>query len=522
MKEKEKNLSRFTQIVDNFINSLSEDEKEQLLNNIEEVLKEPERIAVDDWRNTHPDKLSCASDTYYVKLVNKILEELARNNLSQLPEGSTRLIAISCAAYLEDIVNGFGVWDAFRTLHREMYGTLLPFYDTASDEYMTDNVNIEDIQFIIWQSFSRCGIDEEIVYSPYSTGISTLSEIVYDILVDEFEKAPESKRIADYIDRNLGSRDYFQVRNVALWLNLDNPLTALPGLKRTVVQGFTEQMDKKNLPADVSNRVLYAVLVGHAWRPATGPLGNHTRYWLAAMARQRGLDKQATRLEEFTIRAAQSYRIVSRDKAHIILEDYSGENLAMRTDSMEKSFKLGNQEAFNTRLVNFGGEWLQDGIAFPVDKFTPSEKIGLDGMPPVAREFFNGIIDSHGGRQVFVFKNGTELDKFIANDKGILLEDLGPDDKNVVLFLSRTEFPMTMVDAAQFFKIPGNRKYSRKKTEIDGLSVLEYHLSDDVAKYIQDNNICPDMELYAYQGSEFGRKIMRENFRFYCGFYRNY
>ena len=66
-----------------------------------------------------------------------------------------KVMALSVAAYLEDLVNDFGVWNAFRNLYSDLYGSMLPFYNCDHEEYLTDNVNPEDLKFIVWQSFVK-------------------------------------------------------------------------------------------------------------------------------------------------------------------------------------------------------------------------------------------------------------------------------------------------------------------------------------------------------------------------------
>ena len=44
--------------------------------------------------------------------------------------------------------------------------------------------------------------------------------------------------------------------------------------------------------------------------------------------------------------------------------------------------------------------------------------------------------------------------------------------------------------------------------------------ADDVAAYIQENDMLPYANLNVSQGKEFGHKIVRENLRFLCGFSR--
>ena len=53
------------------------------------------------------------------------------------------------AAYFEDVISGMGIWRAFILTHKELYGKYLPFY-TPDDHYYDDEVNLEDVRFLLW------------------------------------------------------------------------------------------------------------------------------------------------------------------------------------------------------------------------------------------------------------------------------------------------------------------------------------------------------------------------------------
>lgn len=124
--------------------------------------------------------LKCGSDKYYADLATSLKMELMPFIMkTHLPDGALNECAFELTAYLEDLVSGIGVCDAIRKLHRSRYGVWLPFYDCEHEDYLLDNVNIEDMQFIIWQSISRCGISDEMIYSPVSEVVTSMADEVY-------------------------------------------------------------------------------------------------------------------------------------------------------------------------------------------------------------------------------------------------------------------------------------------------------------------------------------------------------
>ena len=73
-----------------------------------------------------------------------------------------------------------------------MYKSYLPFY-TLTDEYLPDEINVEDISFIQWTLLSRYAIFEEddvIIQNPHDPDLIEFSQKVYDVMDTAFEEAP--------------------------------------------------------------------------------------------------------------------------------------------------------------------------------------------------------------------------------------------------------------------------------------------------------------------------------------------
>ena len=143
------NIQNFADMIRQHLNSLSDEDLSCPLGEIGQQY----HIDEHEWKLTHPQAISCGSDRYYVKLTNRLIDRLATLRIPNPPADLIKVTALSVAAYLEDLVNDFGVWNAFRNLYRSIYGSMLPFYNCDHEEYLTDNVNLEDLKFIVWQSF---------------------------------------------------------------------------------------------------------------------------------------------------------------------------------------------------------------------------------------------------------------------------------------------------------------------------------------------------------------------------------
>ena len=106
-----------------------------------------QNIYLNDWLAIHPYTAVQQSDTYFVKLANRLYDETA----ASIPYEVRMDLSLYAAAYLEDIISGLGLWNAFVEGHRRLYGRPLPFYRPGGD-YEPGFVNVEDLQFIIWNT----------------------------------------------------------------------------------------------------------------------------------------------------------------------------------------------------------------------------------------------------------------------------------------------------------------------------------------------------------------------------------
>lgn len=97
-----------------------------------------------------------------------------------------------------------------------VYGTYLPFYPLG-DDYTPDEINQEDIAFVLWTLKSQFSIfdKEYTLFSPYDKDLLALSQSAYELMDARFEEAPISE----------GESSFLWVMGLDL---LDMPITPLP------------------------------------------------------------------------------------------------------------------------------------------------------------------------------------------------------------------------------------------------------------------------------------------------------
>ncbi len=151
-----------------------------------------QNIYLNDWLAIHPYTAVQQSDTYFVKLANRLYDETA----ASIPYEVRMDLSLYAAAYLEDIISGLGLWNAFVEGHRRLYGRPLPFYKPGGD-YEPGFVNVEDLQFIIWNTCQKA-VKRGLYLDPLSDEVKAHAGRFFRILDEAYEEAPENPVLEDY------------------------------------------------------------------------------------------------------------------------------------------------------------------------------------------------------------------------------------------------------------------------------------------------------------------------------------
>ncbi len=176
------------------------------------------RITMKHWLGANERSHVVPSDKWYLDFSNKTLPLIRQSPLFRNEDDYTQDdAAISFGMYFQDAISQNGGWKVFSEAYHERYGSYLPFYP-LTDEYVPDEVNKEDISFIIWTLKSHATLYEEgkyYLFDPFDKDLLALSQSVYELMDACFEEAPISEE-----------------ETLFLWVMgpdlLDMPITPLP------------------------------------------------------------------------------------------------------------------------------------------------------------------------------------------------------------------------------------------------------------------------------------------------------
>lgn len=495
-------------------------DKKTLAKEIQNFLVFPEK-----WTATHPSlsmPLKCGSDKYYADLASRLKTAMLMLPLplDNVPKDLLDEAAMVCAAYFEDLVSGIGVWDAIRTLHRAKYGVWLPFYDCTHDDYLLDNINLEDLKFLIWQAWCRTGMPDDMIYSPLAESVELMAELAYDLLNEEYETAPESTRVADTVARIFRHDDFLAVRSLAEWLVFRNPLTRNRYAYDNAMSQ-AENMGENNYLNDVDKAFYYVTSQG-ACRWATGPEGLRAGEYLSEMARAKGFAQAAANLEQMELVGPTLFRVGAVDKKAVRFEDAAGRIYEVVKSSFAKGTYFNEVQGYMATIARYGDKWLLNGLAVgvPADPFAGKESRLTDfGDNPVGREMAARISEAHKGQRIFYCRNMEEVSQTLGIEYRPGSKD--SDAPQDILLLLSDEGIRILGGYAAVIKDRKNPLYDKQGAEEVALKFLTAGLTpDDIAAIMQAKAMLPDAKLSCSQGKRMGRRLVKDNLRFLLGFYR--
>lgn len=206
------------------------------------------KIYPKDWLQLHPYKQSDPTDLYYTNIANRIYGMLEETNLAySFEKNEVKQICIRMAAYFEDVISGLNIWRSFITEHKALYGKYLPFY-TPDDHYYDDEVNYEDIRFLLWHYTQQYhGLANSTFVGPDNAANGETASLIYQMFCEEWTTAPENERMQQLFAPETRYEDKDKYLNLLYWFHYQSYLftDSLQELTDTVKE-YWEQAKEQN------------------------------------------------------------------------------------------------------------------------------------------------------------------------------------------------------------------------------------------------------------------------------------
>jgi hypothetical protein len=248
------------------------------------------RIYIQQWLELKPYDKQVSTDLYYLKISNEVKLAILSCKHSQLiarylDEDDVDIVSCFLTSYLEDIISGTNLWNAYVRHHAELYQKPLPFFNCQ--EYYEDEINQQDVAFLLWYYLNI--VRQDLFISPVNEFIDEIAGVVFEVLDSAWDDAPGNKVLKAFYTLDEEETNYYKARTF-----IDNILFSSylfypdAGLELAVhEQGILEKKwgdenllsflneNRDNLLHETHTRLLS--LTGKEW--ASKVLGeNHPRY----------------------------------------------------------------------------------------------------------------------------------------------------------------------------------------------------------------------------------------------------
>ncbi|MDR2563775.1 MAG: DUF3843 family protein [Prevotellaceae bacterium] len=499
------------------------------------------RIPIVELQQFHPKGMASNTDSYFISIANKIFAQLRSTNSLIKDFGVERLknFSVKAAAYFEDVVSQLGLFDGFRKINQKLYGKILPFY-TFDQDYYEDDVNLQDIQFLVWTAMQEKfnEKDADFFINPENIGIELISDIIMDVLEEEYETAPENEILRNYL-HEFEFSNIFELRQLLHWLYYNSYLsTNYPNRSFSETKNEIDKNQAKRLGMNLED-LFYLLENSKIFFDVCTPSAINVVEWLKKITRNAGL---LNRLKEIDYRGHCAYRVLETNDKTIKISpfDESKSILQVARNSMSildknlAQFEPGKM-SIKCSLVFFDGLWHINGAAFFVvinkellDK--ESEKIEEKKHYKTTMEYnYTTFMKATNNKQLMFFKNFDEwkifwLQVFPDTDRNDpMLNDVSiVNEKDFVMFISENDGTYTLPEIAAMIKMQENKYYDKVFAEDHGLAILTgaYPVSLIFIEYLINNNLIPDAGINSLRGKEHGNKLIQNNMHFIVRFFQ--
>lgn len=486
------------------------------------------KINLSEWRSAHLSGLNSASDVYYVKLANKMRDYMRFVGLNdELDEDEQYEIVKLVAYYFEDVVSDIGLWRAFVTKHKELYGKYLPFYEIDESLYYTDEINLEDIRFLVWMGVRQ--FREESFINPENPTLTELSEAWYELFDKEFEKAPINTRLVEHIyssewfDNFLSIKNWCSEHYTTMYLLQDN-------LELHHIENVVESMS--DVLCSEGEMSIYAAYSFLAFESKIGPLALTTPQWLSCMLKNRGMEREAGLLAEMKVLPYNLYLIKKLDKDVFTLEDLKGDTYIVDCSSLSSvPDDFSKIKTVMCSLALYGdGNWQVNGAisCFEEKKLFTDMRKEQKTTDAADKRLYARMMKASKNYPILYFADYDEMSQWIEKHVGYDSDYVHPEEmkdfQNIAAFILPNGRFSILCDGAAWIKDDRNHCYDPVDAKRNAVALLfdPEVISAEMLHYLLEHNMLPDACINSSYGHERGKQLVQENMDFIARMFRRY
>lgn len=486
----------------------------------------------------HPYTKTDATDNYYCKLVNRIIEVLYDYDIMEgeiEPEDEVyEDTAIFLVGWFEDIISQTSVWQVFTSQCEKRYGSRLPFYEPGED-YYPDEINVEDVRFILWHCFQRDKIGEKI-YNPENTGILVLAEAIYAIFDNEFETAPVNERLQDFFDfSELTEDDFLEYRNKVEWFYFNSYINM--GCYECYLDSLSEQMEelgkRKELDDRTMDLMIYSFKINSVLSGRTPLLSITAPEYLKLLFEELTMNFIDAPCLHVDSRMRAFYLVTEDTDDYYVFKEFSDkeETYKVTKDSIELDAPelIPGDTVVISNLFKFGKYWQHNGAMniYSIKDFPELDDIKNEFSNANKKAAYDDFVAATEGKHFVFLKGKEEMNDFISNKMkyktapGLKIPDLGNDV--LMLYVTPKQGLSVLRNYCECIASPVNPYYNKEKAEKFAINFLtdSGSIPYELACELLDRGYLKDAALNSTKGLEYGKELVRKNARFMLDYFFN-
>jgi hypothetical protein len=392
-------------------------------------------VTANDWLKYHPYTQPSSDDHYYLKLCNKLLkanidEPLCRDlNWSEYKQLTCMLVC-----WFEDVISETNIWHSFTCEHKKLYGKYLPFYDT-SDDYFDDEINKQDIQFLIWHFFSM--LNENRLFNPFNLQFRLLAEATFELFETEYETAPPNLRFKGMLAVP-DHKDIYGARNIMEFLFFKSYLNQYFA-EQKLEEGITQIANAK-MDAERSNMLAYDYRVTLLLNSVCPILALRSNEQLANMIGE--CHPRYHEIKSISRRIAATCVVKGNDGVHLDMQHIAtGKRINLILDTLspmaDKNLIAPGKKRLWANMVQWGDEWALMGTLAFNENWQRNDEIAEEKhlFDPVEPKL--EMLDYHeecfkdlsGGESLAYFENEDQYVEFVHRFRVHIYEKANPGKK---------------------------------------------------------------------------------------------
>lgn len=500
------------------------------------------KIYPKEWLELHPYDRTNSVDQYYTRIANQVLECICHTGMIDDLENEDQAshIGLSLAAWFEDIVSETGIWQAFTTECRKRHGAYLPFYPVGND-YYPDEPNLEDIRFLLWHHLQTIGKANKVIVDPENPRIEKTATLIYNLLSNEYETAPENERMQELLlNPAFGEDDFKEYRTMLEWFhyhcyfNTENMTEFWEMMEKLYEDEKEDKLSFEHL--QILSSAIRSDLTFNGRRSL---LSLTSPEWLARIWRNHPHSDLWAGVKQ---RQLSYYLYEGEDEKHMQVSDLcqNGEKLNVNKSSMNPSSdstkdRRVDKTVFACTFAYYGSSWWQCGTLGRANEIDTkleneitarAEELKRSSQKASYHDFMRG-----SGGKYFVFcRTKADIQDFLAHKVGYkkvartpIPDEVGKDGEGFLLTSSPLNGSHIIAKELACIKSPDNPFYN--ETVAKERAHL-FMLDPDACTYdfsciIQDMGLLPDAQLKSLKGEEYGQRFLHDNAQFLTDYFHH-